>query len=108
MQRHASHVLACAALLVSTAAAVAQTDPAPAMNNPDMVAWQLFIQVNSRAGGTNAVFETFASDTDTFQPNPQYPTGPTPSAMHPPISGILCARRRAQERRAVARAAAQS
>src|SRR5580704_6968878 len=85
MQRHASHVLACAALLVSTAAAVAQTDPAPSMNNPDMVAWQLFIQVNSRAGGTNAVFETFASDTDTFQPNPQYPTGPTPSAMHPPI-----------------------
>jgi hypothetical protein len=55
------------------------------MNNPDKVAWQLSIQVNSRAGGSNAVFETFASDTDTFQPNPQYPAGPTPSALHPPI-----------------------
>jgi hypothetical protein len=89
MQRHASHVLACAALLVSTAAAVAQTDPAPPMNNPDMVAWQLFISVNSRAGGSNAVFETYASDTDTFQPTPQYPTGPTPSALHPPILDTL-------------------
>ena len=85
MQRHASHVLACAALLVSTAAAVAQTDPAPPMSNPDMAAWQLFISVNSRAGGSNAVFETYASDTDTFQPTPQYPAGPTPSALHPPI-----------------------
>jgi hypothetical protein len=89
MQRHASHVLACAALLFSTAAAIAQTDPNPAMNNPDMVAWQLFIQVNSRAGGSNAVFETYASDTDTFQPTPQYPAGPTPSALHPPILEAL-------------------
>ena len=85
MQRHTSHVLGCAALLISTVAAVAQTDPDPAMNNPDKISWQLFISVNSRAGGANAVFETFASDTDTFQPNPQYPAGPAPSALHPPI-----------------------
>jgi hypothetical protein len=85
MQCHASRVLACAALLFSTATAVAQTDPAPPMNNPDKVSWQLFIQVNSRAGGSNAVFETYASDTDTFKPDPQYPAGPAPSAMHPPL-----------------------
>jgi hypothetical protein len=84
MRRHACYELACVSVLCSTAA-VAQTDPNPAMNNPDKVAWQLFIQVNSRAGGSNAVFETFASDTDTFKPNPQYPTGPTPSTLHPPI-----------------------
>ena len=55
------------------------------MNDPDKLAWQLFIQVNSRAGGTNSMFETFASDSDTFQPDPQYPTGPVASALHPPI-----------------------
>jgi hypothetical protein len=85
MLRNASHVLACAALLFSTATAVAQTDPDPAVNAPDKIAWQLFIQVNSRAGGSNSVFETFASDTDTFQPTPQYPAGAAPSALHPPI-----------------------
>jgi hypothetical protein len=45
----------------------------------------LFIQVNSRAGGTNSVFETFASDTDTFQPNPQYPTGAVASTLRRPL-----------------------
>ena len=73
---------ACAML---ASQAFAQSDPDPALNNPDKVAWALFIQVNGRAGGTNAVFETFASDTDTFKPNPQYPTGPTVASLHPPI-----------------------
>jgi hypothetical protein len=71
--------------------ALAQVDPNPAENNPDKVAWQIFIQVNSRAGGTNSVFETFASDTDTFKANPQYPTGPTVSALHPPILETIAA-----------------
>ena len=31
------------------------------------------------------MFETFASDTDTFQPNPQFPIGSTASALHAPI-----------------------
>jgi hypothetical protein len=43
------------------------------MTAPDQVACQLFIQANSRAGGSNVVFESWASDTDTFQPNPQFP-----------------------------------
>ena len=86
MKRSLTYALACGALLLLPALpAFAQTDPDPAMNNPDKLAWQLFIQVNSRAGGTNSVFETFASDTETFQPNPQYPTGPTVSALRTPI-----------------------
>src|SRR5262245_12044984 len=77
--------IACGALLFPTLAAHTQVDPDPAMNNPDKVAWQLFIQVNSPAGGNNSVFETFASDTDTFQPDPQYPPGPAAPALHAPI-----------------------
>jgi hypothetical protein len=86
MTRRLTSTLACCALLLPALPALAQqTDPDPAMNNPDQIAWQLFIQVNSRAGGSNAVFETFASDTDTFQPTPQFPTGPTALTLHPPI-----------------------
>src|SRR6266481_7412663 len=85
MKRSVTCALACGALVLPALPAFAQVDPNPALNNSDKLAWQLFIDVNSRAGGTNSEFETFASDTDTFQPNPQYPVGPTVSAMHPPI-----------------------
>jgi hypothetical protein len=85
MTRRLAYSLACCALLLPPMPALAQVDPDPAMNNPDKNAWQLFIQVNSRAGGSNAVFETFASDTDTFQPTPQFPPGPTASVLHAPI-----------------------
>lgn len=57
----------------------------PAMNAPDQVAWKLFIQVNTAAGGSNAVFETWASDTDTFKVNPQFPTQPSPLTLHAPV-----------------------
>jgi hypothetical protein len=78
--------LTCGALLCGATLALAQpAEPNPAVNRPDQLAWQVFIQVNSRAGGTNAVFETFASDTDTFRPNPQYPTGAVVSALRPPL-----------------------
>src|ERR1700674_5523788 len=66
-------------------AAFAQTDTNPAMNTPDMLAWQMFIRVNTSAGGTNALFETWASDTDTFKMDPQFPTSPQPLALRPPI-----------------------
>jgi hypothetical protein len=71
-----SCALAFGAFALTAFPALAQVDPNPAVNNPDKTAWQLFIQVNSRAGGSNSVFETYASDTDTFQPTPQFPPGP--------------------------------
>jgi hypothetical protein len=70
---------------VATGSANAQSAQNPAMTAPDQVAWQLFIQANSRAGGTNSVFETWASDTDTFQLNPQFPTGPTAPVLRRPV-----------------------
>lgn len=70
---------------VAGGSAQAQSTSNPALNAPDQVAWQLFIQVNSRAAGSNSVFETWASDTDTFQPNPQFPTAPTPPSLRRPV-----------------------
>ena len=85
MSRHLIYALVVNLFFISAPIAQAQSDPSLAMNDPDQLAWQLFVQVNSRASGGNSVFETFASDTDTFQQNPQYPTGPVASALHPPI-----------------------
>jgi hypothetical protein len=77
--------IVCGALTLLGTPASAQVDQNLAMNKPDQLAWQLFIQVNSRAGGTNSLFETFASDTDTFQPNPRYPATAVASVLRPPI-----------------------
>jgi hypothetical protein len=85
MRASLTYALACGLLALTGIPTAAQVDPTLAMNKPDQLAWQLFIQVNSRAGGTNSVFETFASDTDTFQSNPQYPTGPVASTLRSPI-----------------------
>jgi hypothetical protein len=77
---------ALGALLALTAFPVAaQQAPNPAMNAPDQVAWQLFIQANTRAGGSNSTFETWASDTDLFKPNPQFPAAPTAPVLRRPI-----------------------
>ncbi|MBV8916803.1 hypothetical protein [Bradyrhizobium sp.] len=76
--------LVCALSLLSSVPVTAQT-PNPAMNAPDQLAWQFFIQVNTSAGGSNALFETWASDTDTFNPAPQFPTTAAPLALHPPV-----------------------
>ena len=56
----------------------AQSDPNPAVNNPDRQSWELFMTVNTAASGpnnNNAVFETWASDGDTFKPTPAWPVG---------------------------------
>jgi hypothetical protein len=74
----------CALSLLSSVPVLAQT-PNPAMNAPDQLAWQFFIQVNTSAGGANALFETWASDTDTFNPNPQFPSTAAPLALHAPV-----------------------
>lgn len=76
-------------LAVMTSPALAQTDPDPAMNHPDRVAWQLFVEANApaaTAGNNNARFETWASDSDTFRPTPQWPAGaPSPLVPHVPV-----------------------
>jgi hypothetical protein len=71
--------------VLSGVPALAQSTANQAMNAPDQVAWELFIQANARVGGSNAAFETWASDSDTFQPNPQFPTSPTPPALRQAI-----------------------
>lgn len=85
MTRPIGAALTCGLFLLSNLPAAAQSTPNPAMSAPDQVAWQLFIQVNTRAGGNNATFETWASDTDMFQPNPQFPATATPPALRRPI-----------------------
>lgn len=71
--------------LAAAVAAGAPGDPNPAMNAADQTAWQLFMQVNAPGGGTNATFETWASDTDTFKPHAAFPQGATPLSLHPPV-----------------------
>src|SRR5215472_8299286 len=81
----------------------AQRDPDPGVNQPDRVAWQLFISVTAyRAtpGNNNALFETWASDPDTFNLNPKWP-GETASPK-PLIGSILGQGRRAHQVVAVA------
>jgi len=67
-----------ALVLLSPYVVPAVADQNPAMNDPEKFAWQaLFIPINKSAGaGQNAVWETWASDEDTFPANP--------SATQPP------------------------
>jgi hypothetical protein len=57
-------------------------DPDPDMNNPDKSAWELFAVVNKPANATHLVFETWASNEDTFKTNPIFP-----GAQKPPQCG---------------------
>ncbi len=71
---------------MSTPAGAQTNDPNPAMNNPDKISWELFVQV-SRPGGvpgkTDVVFETWASNDDTFMPNPVFPGASSPPTCGP-------------------------
>jgi len=89
MRRPTAATLARSLLLLSSLPAAAQSTPNPAMTAPDQVAWQFFIQVNTRAGGSNALFETWASDSDTFKPVPQFPTTASPLALREPVVPAL-------------------
>jgi hypothetical protein len=61
----------------------------PALNDPDRVSWCIFLYVNSNAataGNNNALFETWASDHDTFQTNPSWPgPGASEKPLHQPV-----------------------
>jgi hypothetical protein len=76
---------AVAALLTLAASAQGPQAPNPAMNAPDETAWQLFMIVAAPAANGAATFETWASDSDTFVPNPKFPAGPTLLSLHAPI-----------------------
>ena len=88
-------LLGCGVLLLTGFTASAQSNQNPALNVPDQVAWTLFIQANTRAGGSNSTFETWASDTGTFAPNPVFPAAPTPPSLRQPILPVI-ARQSAQ------------
>jgi hypothetical protein len=81
----AAFVAAAFSVGLAISSASAQNNQNAAMNTPDQVAWQLFIQANTRAGGSNSTFETWASDTDTFKTTPQFPTAPTVQVAQRPI-----------------------
>ena len=95
--------LACVLFLHPGLPAAAQTMPNPAMTAPDQLSWQLFIQVNSRAGGASATFETWASDTGTFQMTPQFPTTAVPPSLRAPILARIARPGRADKRDAACR-----
>jgi hypothetical protein len=88
MQRTiAATVILAATATLQAIAQPALIDPNPAMNNPDQVAWEVFVQVTAPAatpGNNNVLFETWATDTDTFRQNPVWPATPTPTVLAPP------------------------
>jgi len=92
MRNKLSSAVAIALTFAAIAAGFAQNDPNPAMNDPDQLAWTLFLNVTAdakTAGANNAVFETWASDGDTFQTNPAWPTTASPLAFKPRALGLI-------------------
>jgi hypothetical protein len=77
-----SNIVALVAGLAASAgtmgASVVQTGLSPTLSNPDRQSWELFMTVNADASGggdNNALFETWASDGDTFRAKPVWPSG---------------------------------
>jgi hypothetical protein len=85
------------------AAKTAAPDPNPAMTQPDKYAWQLFIELNrpAQAGGNDVLWETWATDRDTFPDKPD-PTKPPqwpgdkarPKTLHTATQLLLAAKLR--------------
>jgi len=81
-------VIATALGLIAATAPTAPS-PNPAMTAPDETAWKLFIDANTAVDAKNAAFEGWASDGDTFKPNPTFPKKPTAAGFRPPILPAL-------------------
>src|ERR1700712_3036686 len=81
--------LACGLFLLPSLPAAAQSTPNQAMNAPDQLAWQFFIQVNTSAGGKNALFETRGGAPPPLKPNPQFPTTAAPLSLREPAVPAL-------------------
>ncbi len=85
-----------ACLAAASSQLCAQTVSNPALNEPDRVAWELFAKVNApaaTAGNNNAMFETWATDDDTFNPSPQWPTTAPVAKLKVPALVRLAPRR---------------
>lgn len=98
MNKALSFVAALVAGVSSPAAAGAADDPNPALTDPDMTSWELFLEVNAdakTAGNNDALFETWASDADTFKVNPQWPTTPSVLALKPRALSLVARLRKA-------------
>ena len=79
---------------MSCAVAAQPSDPNPAMNNPDKVSWELFVHVSKPAGvpGKNdVVFESWASNQDTFRQDPLFPGASGPPSCGPPPLAVAAA-----------------
>lgn len=79
-------VVLLSGVFASTLSAAASN---PAVNSPDEVAWSLFLQVNQPTSSGASTFETWASDTETFKPNPTWPTGVVTLKLHAPVIPAL-------------------
>lgn len=81
--------LACSAIILASVSVFAKADPDPklvamAMNAPDQLSWTLFLNVvadSKGADNNNALFETWASDKDTFSLSPVWPEHARPLAL---------------------------
>lgn len=87
--KHAGLAILALAAAWTLPAQAQSNDPAPALNQPDLVSWQLFAMVNApaaSANNNNVLFETWASDDDTFPPTgvPVWPATPSPMALRVP------------------------
>lgn len=60
-----------------------------AATEPDRLAWQLFAELTAPAPGhaDKLVFESWASNDDTFRAEPKYPVTPSPKVLHFPALG---------------------
>src|SRR6516165_5833462 len=70
--------LAAVCILALTTREVVAQGALPWGQSPDMLAWEVYVQVTAPSGdpnNKNVEFETWASDQDIYTVNPQWPTG---------------------------------
>ena len=63
-----------------------------ALSDPDRLSWQLFVELTAPAPDhrDKVVFETWASNEDTFATEPKFPTTPSPKVLHyPALAGRM-------------------
>lgn len=91
MLRHAQKWLLTIAL-VGGGLAFARATPLPWGQQSDMLAWETFVQLASPAGNpqnSDVEFETWASDQDIYNPQPQWPAVGAPKRLQASALGFL-------------------